>query len=252
MPDEKPKNYKLGPDGLAIEDDFIDEQRIKDVLTSINLPRQFWDYELEHFDLRNDSNNKRLNAKDKKQKTLAYELTKKYTDNIKSILHGGTVSMPSAKGSEVEANSIVFRGKEGSGKTLLSCVILKSALEFSHDVYYLPWVTLYDSLASYDEPDKIDMMEYRFHHSDLLVVDGLNEYAYIDNKFFKMKLETLFSYRFTRNLPLIWTMDLSKESMAQMFGPCVISFIKSSFLITLPQGADPSEFAKELGEIEDE
>lgn len=251
MPYEE-KDYQLGPDGLAIEDDIIVEKQVREVLTSINLPRKFWDYELEHFDLRNDANSQALTVKDRKQKTLAYELTKKYMDNIRTILHGGTISMPSSKGVDVQSNSIIFRGKEGSGKTLLSSVILKSALEFSHDVYYLPWVTLYDSLASYSEKEKVDLMEYYFHYSDLLVIDGVNEYAHMDNKYFKMKLETLFSYRYTKNLPLIWTMDLSKEAMSQMFGPCVLSFIKSSFLITLPQGVNPSDFDKELGEVEDE
>lgn len=244
--------YELTPDGIAIEDEAIYEEQLRELFTSINLPRQFWDYELEHFDLRNDSKNKSLPSKDRKQKALAYELTKKYIENMKSLLHGGVITMPSSKGKEVESNSIVFRGLGGSGKTLLSAVILKSALEFSHNVYYLPWTVLYDSLSSYENKEKIQMMEYLFHYCDLLVIDGANEYAYMDNKYFKMKLEVLFSYRFTKNKPIIWTMDLTKDTMREMFGPCVLSFIQSAFLITLPQGVGTSEFEKELGEIEDE
>jgi len=245
-----PEDYKLLPGGIAVEDEKIEEQQIKSILTGINLPLQFWDYELEHFDLRNDANSKRLSAQDKKQKSIAYELTKKYIENIEDILNGGTISMVSSKGQEIEANSIIFRGREGSGKTLLSTVVLKSALEFSHNVYYLPWTILYDSLSSYENVEKVQMMEYLFHYCDLLVIDGANEYAYIDNKFFKMKLETLFAYRLTKNKPMIWTMDLTKVAMSEMFGPCVLSFIRSSFMITLPQGVGSSDFDKELGEIE--
>ena len=250
--DTMSRGYELLPSGIAIESESIAEEQIKELFTKINLPRQFWDYELEHFDLRNDSHSKSLSAKDRKQKALAYELTKKYTDNIEEVLAGGVISMPSSKGNEVESNSIVFRGLEGSGKTLLSAVILKSALEFSHSVYYLPWPVLYDSLSSFNNVESIQMAEYIFNYCDLIVIDGATEYAYMDNNYFKMKLEVLFSKRLSKNKPIIWTMNLTKEAMKEMFGPSVLSFIKNSFLITLPQGAGTDDFGRELGEVEDE
>ena len=110
--------YELLPNGIAVEDESVAEEQIHELFTNINLPRRFWDYELEHFDLRNDAKDQSLSAKDRQQKTLAYELTKKYIDNIESIINGGAISMTSSKGNEVESNSIVFRGLEGSGKTL--------------------------------------------------------------------------------------------------------------------------------------
>lgn len=230
-------------DGMAVPDESILIYKKNKIFKNSGIPREYWDLSLENFTISQDSSGYDLNEAEQKQKIKAFNITKDYISNIKSILRDRSqISVSALNGRSISSNNLIFRGDGGSGKTLLSVVILKSAIDITPNVCFISWNELYNVMSDFDNKEAAEDLETKFIESDLAIVDGVSNHAYRSNTFFQRKMEYICGHRLGNRMPMIWTSYQGGPELCGMFGPTAQSYIKDAIIIKLPNGSARDNF----------
>lgn len=236
------KGYKI-VDGLAVPEESVLIYKKNKIFKNSGIPREYWDMSIENFTINQDSLGNDLSEAEQKQKIKAFNITKDYIDNINSIIKDKTnISILASHGRPAYSNNLIFKGDGGSGKTLLSVVILKAAIDISPNVCFISWNELYNVMSDFDNKIAAEELEAKFLESDLAMIDGINNFAYKSNSFFLRKMEYICGYRLGNRLPMIWTSYVGGQDLCGMFGPTAESYIKDAIIVKLPNGSSRDNF----------
>lgn len=122
----------------------------------------------------------------------------------------------------MQGKSIGFAGNQGTGKTMSSICILKSALKKNYSAYYTAAVDLLSDLSS----DEAYRTRKIVRESDFLVVDELDSRFFgSDNmkQFFGGRFESVFRHRMHNELPTIICTNETEDILNVFNGAAVQS-----------------------------
>jgi len=224
--------------GYAVPSQEIIDYKKKQIFKNIGIPTEYWDLTIENFTINQDSLGNELSSSEKIQKKKAYEITLQYSKNIEDIMNGNNLEYNSNLNDRIiSSQNIIFQGDNSSGKTLLSSIILKSAIEKNTNILFIPWIYFYSILSDFDSKNIVNELEEKLISSKLIIIDGITNYAYNNNNFFLKKMEYITNKRNYEKLPNIWTSYVSGQKLCEMFGPITQSFIKNAIIVKLPSGS---------------
>lgn len=132
-----------------------------------------------------------------------------YANDIHSMYNDGT--------------SICFAGSQGTGKTLSSICLLKSALKHDFSAYY---ITASDILNDMTDFKRSYELRQKLRESDFLVIDELDSRFFISDStksLFSGIYENIFRFRSHNSLPTIMCTNETGGILDVFYGPGVQS-----------------------------
>jgi DNA replication protein DnaC len=120
-------------------------------LNKANVLREFFDLTIDNF---------KVNSK---EKLFIKEKMDNYLNDINSFMQNG--------------KSIFFYGPKGTGKSLLSNLLIKKAVEFNYSAYYdfMPTIIQKVTRKGYKADDISDQYDQIFEEKDILVLDEIGK-----------------------------------------------------------------------------
>lgn len=126
---------------------------------------------------------------------------------------------------------MIFHGTHGSGKTLLSTIMLKQLLGVGIDGYFTTFTNLLDNFAAGWRDDKNRAwFERRVRNAALLVVDDIGREMAGRNSMASASLDNVFRSRVQDSLPTIVTTNLSMHDFEQSYSTGVMSLVSETSL----------------------
>jgi len=169
-------------------------------LDDAGINREYWD----------------LTFKDWKGDLVAKKRVVEYIDNIDSAYENGL--------------GLVLHGSYGTGKTMLSSLILTAALKKEHTIRFITMAEVCDKMRSkIDNVEDNSFYEDKVKNVDFLCLDNLGS-EYHPTKFGTYILSTfdiLARYRRRNFLPTILTTNLSKSDFIDLYGSAISSLFSA-------------------------
>ena len=139
---------------------------------------------------------------------------------------------------------IYFCGTQGTGKTLVACVILKEAIKRGYRVYFTMLTEVLEKYCDgrYDRDARKEFAQ-NILEADILVVDDIDK-GYISDKstFIDTAYDYVFRTRANKNLPVIITSNMTQDAFANqknlVFGKSLLSIFDEHLVDVLVQGGD--------------
>jgi DNA replication protein DnaC len=127
-------------------------------------------------------------------------------------------------------HSIIFDGKNGSGKTFIGAVLVQSAIKKGLSAKYFDWTEIISILSDYDKKEEFDKMNEEFKNIDLIAIDGIEQYKHTHPQF-PQNLDRLAKSRVNSGKPFILlTYGTSGISTGSGWG----SLLRNCLTIRLP------------------
>jgi len=181
------------------------QARLIDLMADSNIPVGYWLLSMKNFE----------------GPPLLREIVEKYTSDIEKTYMSG--------------RSVCFAGSQGTGKTMSSTCILKSALKRGFSSYY---TTASDVLNSMTNINKIESQKI-LRGADFLVIDELDSRFFVSNnvkELFSGIYESIFRYRSHNTLPTILCTNEIEGISNVFYGAAVqsIESLNSQYLTIYP------------------
>jgi len=125
------------------------------------------------------------------------------------------------------AQGLFLEGQFGSGKTHLAAAAANALLEADVDVLFLVVPEFLDQLRGsyrreYDGMDETELIR-RAYEAPVLILDDLGAHNYTE--WVRNKLFAIINHRYNRNLPMIFTTNLTLNEMKENIGSRITSRI---------------------------
>ena len=135
----------------------------------------------------------------------------------------------------MEGKSICFAGNQGTGKTMSSICILKSAIKKGFSAHY---TTASDMLSDLSDRET-NHVRHILRHTDFLVIDELDSRFFTSDsvkELFSGKYENIFRYRSHNQLPTIVCTNETENVLNVFSGPGVqsIESLNNQYLTVYP------------------
>jgi len=177
------------------------------------LPMSYWDIEWKDFEGSRE----------------AFDFAKAYCDNISKALEQG--------------QGIIFSGPHGAGKTTLSCLIGKTAIDKGYSVRYISIAKIIDLIMdSFEVKANKNRLDIMIERVEFLILDDLGkEYKGVRgqlNPMMTLKLDSLLRERINRNLVTIGTTNYPLNAIKEQYGESVMSVLSGSCKLFEIKGVD--------------
>lgn len=133
------------------------------------------------------------------QNKTQYEDVKSYADNLQEHIRKGT--------------GLILKGPVGTGKTTLAIAVLRKAIEMKIGCFFIPMVSLLDTILTQRDKEEAYKFEQRLRNSRLLVLDDLG--AEYGKDWVTAKVDSIVTERYNRMLPIIITTNLALRQVAE-------------------------------------
>jgi len=165
-----------------------------------SLPYSYWDIGWDEFE----------GSKD------ARDFVKLYCDNLGNALK--------------EGQGVILSGLHGTGKTTLSCLIGKAAIEKGFSVRYISIAKILDLIMEgFDSKAAKERLNIMIERVEVLILDDLGkEYKGVRgqlNPMMSLKLDSMLRERINRNLITIGTTNYGKNAIKEKYGDSVMSVL---------------------------
>lgn len=150
---------------------------------------------------------------DVKAEPGAIEVIYDYFDNAETYTNAGI--------------GLVLHGKGGTGKTLLSTLILKRLLGEGHDGYFTTWNELIESFTAgwTDKADKV-WFHRRVKNAGVLVIDDLGREYKGKVNLTSPTLDEVLRHRVAASRPTILTTNKDAHQVSQGYGSSIVSLLQ--------------------------
>ncbi len=119
-----------------------------------------------------------------------------------------------------QGKGLVLKGGVGTLKTSLAIAVMRVALNRSMDCYFIPMVSLLDTLLSNSENGKRSEFEDKIRNVELLVLDDLG--AEYENKWILAKVDSIITERYNRLKPTIITTNKDNEGFKNSYNQRIL------------------------------
>ena len=167
-----------------------------------------------------------LEFKDFESDQVARELAETYSLNLANARKFGL--------------GFVFSGRNGTGKTMLCCVILKKALKEGHTIYFITFADLLDIIKKSFDNEYYKALFEKIRSVDFLCLDELGaEYRPKDlESFCVAQLSQLSRSRRRNHLCTLVTTNLEKPEFETVYGKTINSLFSGCSKFVSVKGED--------------
>ena len=142
-----------------------------------------------------------------------------------------------------EGQGLLFSGKHGTGKTMLSCVILKEALKKGYTIRYLDTPKILDNImAGFGDKQIKSRLETIVAGTEFLVIDDFGkEYKGVGDKLMPMvqlEFDRILRMRINRGKVTIGTTNYEKKIIEKVYGDSVCSVFLGHMQVINVAGGD--------------
>jgi hypothetical protein len=177
------------------------EKFLRELYNKANVPRVYIGKSIDDWNIRTDSHGRDLGLESTTSERVLVLLKyfEKYLVDIvnndpPTIRHTGNIKTP--------LTSIIFDGKNGSGKTFIGAVLVQSAIKKGLSAKYYDWTEIISILSDFDKKDEFDKMNEEFKNLDFIVIDGIEQYKQTHPQF-PQNLDRLSKSRVNSGKPFI-------------------------------------------------
>ena len=159
-----------------------------------------------------------------KENTEAYDVVKKYSDNLKANLDSG--------------KGLILRGPAGTGKTSLGVCLLKEALEIGKGCLMISMPNLLDNMLTLSKGDSVEFMSYeqKLRNIPLLLLDDFGA-EYSKSEWVAAKVESIIIDRYNRMKPIILTTNYSDAWTEKNYSQRVYDRLRGEYAVAIFNGA---------------
>ena len=218
-------NYK----GKAAMCSCEKEKFLKELYAKANVPRVYVGRTLDDWNTRTDAHGRELGIEQINSERV-YTFLKHFEKHLVDIVNNDPPTVRHSGNIRSPLHSIIFDGKNGSGKTFIGAVLVQSAIKKGLSAKYYDWTEIISILSDYDKKDEFDKMNEEFKNIDLIAIDGLEQYKHTHPQF-PQKLDRLAKSRVNSGKPFILlTYGTSGISTGSGWG----SLLRNCLTIRLP------------------
>lgn len=170
-----------------------------------------------------------LDWEDFKGDDKPYDITKLYCEHLPEALKAG--------------QGIIFSGEHGTGKTTLTCLIGKHAIDSGYTVKYIPVAKIIDMLMEgFGDRAYKQNLDTILERVEFLLLDDIGkEFQGAKgqlNTMVKLTLDTKLRERVNRNLVTIASTNHNAKTIQEQYGESVLSVIYGSCRFVKVEGGD--------------
>ena len=164
------------------------QTNVNNTYAAVGIPKRYYDMDFEW--LRKNGNFPKENAE-------AYDVVKKYSDNLKFNLDSG--------------KGLILRGPAGTGKTSIAVSLLKEAMKLGRGCLMISMPNLLDNMLTLSKGDNVAYLSYeqKLRNIPLLLLDDFGA-EYSKSDWVASKVESVIIDRYNRMKPIILTTNYSE------------------------------------------
>ena len=205
------------------------EKFLKELYAKANVPNVYVGKTLDDWNTRTDAHGRELGIEQINSERV-YTLTKYFEKHLVKIVNNDPPYIRHTGNMRTPLHSIIFDGKNGSGKTFIGAVLVQSAIKKGLSAKYFDWTEIISILSDYDKKDEFDKMNEEFKNIDFIVIDGIEQYKHTHPQF-PQNLDRLAKSRVNSGKPFILlTYGTSGISSGSGWG----SLLRNCLTIRLP------------------
>jgi DNA replication protein DnaC len=205
------------------------EKFLKELYAKANVPNVYVGKTLDDWNTRTDAHGRELGIEQINSERV-YTLTKYFEKHLENIVNNDPPYIRHTGNMRTPLHSIIFDGKNGSGKTFIGAVLVQSAIKKGLSAKYFDWTEIISILSDYDKKDEFDKMNEEFKNIDFIVIDGIEQYKHTHPQF-PQNLDRLAKSRVNSGKPFILlTYGTSGISSGSGWG----SLLRNCLTIRLP------------------
>lgn len=158
-----------------------------------------------------------------KENSEAYDVVKKYSDNLKSNLDSG--------------KGLILRGPAGTGKTSISVSILKQAMALGKGCLMISMPNLLDTMLTLSKGDNVAYLrfEQKLRNIPLLLLDDFGA-EYSKSDWVPSKVESIIIDRYNRMKPIILTTNYSDAWTEKNYSQRVYDRLRGEYAVAIFNG----------------
>ena len=205
------------------------EKFLKELYAKANVPRVYVGRTLDDCNTRTDAHGRELGIEQINSERV-YTFLKHFEKHLVDIVNNDPPTVRHSGNIRSPLHSIIFDGKNGSGKTFIGAVLVQSAIKKGLSAKYYDWTEIISILSDYDKKDEFDKMNEEFKNIDLIAIDGIEQYKHTHPQF-PQNLDRLAKSRVNSGKPFILlTYGTSGISTGSGWG----SLLRNCLTIRLP------------------
>jgi DNA replication protein DnaC len=223
--------YTLNSNGKTIVCSCIKYKMLKEIYEVAGIPRRYWTKTLDDWNIKQDANGNFLG----RQQEISFyikALTGFYSENVGKIAKGYDLYLTHTNNVKSKLHSLMFTGKNGSGKTFISAMIAKEAIDHGLRVKFYDWSELVNTIGFYENLDEIDAIKQVFLDYEIVVIDGVEIYNHLP-PFFHQSLDRICKARLNSGFPIIITTNGTQDQISTCSG--WNSLIQCCLNVNLPE-----------------
>ena len=190
-------NYK----GKAVMCSCEKEKFLKELYAKANVPRVYVGKTLDDWNTRTDAHGRELGIEQINSERV-YSMLKHFEKHLVDIVNNDPPTVRHSGNMRSQLHSLIFDGKNGSGKTFIGAVLVQSAIKKGLSAKYYDWTEIISILSDYDKKEEFDKMNEEFKSIDLIVIDGIEQYKHTHPQF-PQNLDRLAKSRVNSGKPFI-------------------------------------------------
>lgn len=158
-----------------------------------------------------------------KENAEAYDVVKKYSDNLKTNLDSG--------------KGLILRGPAGTGKTSIAVSILKQAIALGKGCLMISMPNLLDTMLALSKGDNVAYLrfEQKLRNIPLLLLDDFGA-EYSKSDWVPSKVESIIIDRYNRMKPIILTTNYSDAWTEKNYSQRVYDRLRGEYAVAIFNG----------------
>lgn len=159
-----------------------------------------------------------------KENAEAYDVVKKYSNNLKDNLDSG--------------KGLILRGPAGTGKTSIAVSILKQAMALGKWCLMISMPNLLDNMLTLSKGDNVVYLRYeqKLRNIPLLLLDDFGA-EYSKSDWVSSKVESIIIDRYNRMKPIILTTNYSDTWTEENYSQRIYDRLRGEYAVAIFNGA---------------
>lgn len=196
------------------DEPVVIQTNVNTTYTAVGIPKRYYDMDFDWL---------RKYGSFPKENAEAYDVVKKYSDNLK-------VNLDSGKG-------LILRGPAGTGKTSIAVSILKQAMALDKGCLMISMPNLLDTMLTLSKGDNVAYLrfEQKLRNIPLLLLDDFGA-EYSKSDWVPSKVESIIIDRYNRMKPIILTTNYSDAWTEKNYSQRVYDRLRGEYAVAIFNG----------------